>query len=103
MGRRGKAVSAERGCGIYAVSMPMRFAALAILSLGLVQPGARPPGVPATLANAPPASARAPAPAERIERERLVGVIGELPTKRSARADDEHLEGLYKTQEFIVK
>jgi Zn-dependent M28 family amino/carboxypeptidase len=41
-------------------------------------------------------------PHELVMQERLVGWVEMLPTKRAVRADAEHLEGLYKTQELLI-
>lgn len=84
--------------------MLMRLVVLAGLWAGVAMTGAMPvqPGsAPATLGvSARPASVGATV-AAKIERQKLMDSVHALPTKRSARSDAEHLEGLYKTQELI--
>lgn len=48
-------------------------------------------------------SGAAAGPRERVDQQRLMAIVKELPTKRSARADEAHLEGLYETQASIER
>jgi len=49
------------------------------------------------------AKAAAASPADLVDQERLVAAIKSLPTKRAARGDREHEEGLIKTQEILIE
>src|SRR5690606_24285066 len=81
--------------------MPCRLLATVLIGLLASQPVARPPVAP-TLAVAPAPKAASTTVA-RVERARLVANVAALPTKRSARADDAHLDGLYATQALIER
>lgn len=67
-----------------------------------VQPAASPLGSPAAVGNVAAQPAKA-LPADEVSSERLVEVIKSLPTKRAARGDLEHQEGLLKTEAVIVE
>lgn len=43
------------------------------------------------------------APADRVSIDRLIDMIASLPTKRAARGDTEHQEGLLQTESIIVQ
>jgi hypothetical protein len=84
--------------------MPIRLILAGLAAVFSLQPASHQPATPApTLAVAPRAASAGSKVAKRVEQARLLGAIRELPTKRSARSDQEHLNGLYKTQELLVK
>jgi aminopeptidase YwaD len=82
--------------------MPIRVIVAGLMAVTALQPGVRDSRPGGTLAAAPIVTAGS-ASAARVEQKRLMATIAELPTKRSARSDKEHLDGLYKTQELLVK
>lgn len=84
--------------------MLIRALALIAAASAALQPAARPgvgPSISAPVVTANPEQ-RPPA-SRRVEQARLLATIGELPTKRSARSDQEHLDGLYRTQDLLVE
>lgn len=54
-------------------------------------------------AQAASTAARIDAIVGRVDQARLMKTVIELPTRRAARADEGHLEGLYQTQQLLVK
>jgi hypothetical protein len=79
--------------------MPIRAIVAGFLALASLQPPAQTGVRPA----APPTQAPTGGAADRVEQARMMAAIAALPTKRSARSDKEHLDGLYKTQDLLIE
>ncbi|MBC7771989.1 MAG: M28 family peptidase [Pyrinomonadaceae bacterium] len=79
---------------------------LSALSFTLIQPATEKQPAPAVTPAAERAKATAasglPMPAELVDQERLVGTLRSLPTKRAARGDQAHRDGLVQTQDILV-
>jgi Zn-dependent M28 family amino/carboxypeptidase len=83
--------------------MPSRLIAAVLVGLVASQPVAPPQPAIVPAIGVAPVRGTTPNAAARVERARLMASVADLPTRRSARADEAHLEGLYKTQGMIER
>lgn len=82
----------------------MIFSTLGVLALSAALLGQNPPPAPSPVAppSGAPARAAEARPESRVDRDRLLNELRELPTKRSARGPDENRAGLRRTEELLL-